>query len=114
MVRSNTRHLEKRHADRLACLARDLENGQYHTALESARWILGDKTIPPGMRLELTLKEVRALLGVGRATEAAVRLCAAQNSMHRYRLYLHRAAIVELISQVECARRPGRVGHLGR
>jgi hypothetical protein len=114
MTRRSAKSVEKRHAERMAWLDRDLGKGQYHTALESARWILGDKTLPPSMRLVVTLKEVRALLGVGRSTEAATRLCAAVNSMHRYRLYVHRAVIDELTSQVECARRPGLVGHVGR
>jgi len=104
--RWNTGHLEKRHGERLAALRADLNEQRYHIALESMRRILGDPTLPPCTRLEVTLKEVEALLALGRPCEAATRLVAALRTMQHYRLYDRRETVEELVRRVEMARKP--------
>jgi|GEM_PF-4917694 len=103
----------KRHQERLSALEGDMRAGQYFTALESTKRILGDKTIPPDMRLAVTLQEVRALLGSGQPQQAAVRACAAVNTMNQYGLWNHAGAVEAVLILVECARGVRDVGNVG-
>lgn len=80
-----------------------MTRGSYYTALELIRSVLADRTLPAASRLAITLVEVRALLGVGRPCEAAVRLYVATTLMNQHGLYGQSPNIKELASLVENA-----------
>lgn len=113
MKRRGARQAAKKHQERLSALDRDMDEGRYFTALESTARILGDTTIPPEMRLAVTIQEVRALLGVGQPQQAAVRICAAVRTMKQHGLWDRSAEVEELLIRVDGAREVPDVGGVG-
>ncbi|HEY3367174.1 MAG TPA: hypothetical protein VGK74_19130 [Symbiobacteriaceae bacterium] len=82
----------------------DMKHRRFHQALETMRRILGDMTLPPASRLEVKLKELEALLGVGRVTEAFVQAHQAEAFMVDHGLWKYRDAVREFIERTTAQR----------
>lgn len=104
MGRRDAKNVLKRHGERLEALDDALYAGRYHQALETLRRILGDKCLPSETRLVVSLKEVEALLGLGRTTEAFLRAEQAVSFMERQKLWRFRELVQEVVGRVRAHR----------
>lgn len=99
MKRRDFKRLTQKHGERLRALVEYMERGQYHFALEALRRLLGDRELPPEIRVLATAKEVEAFLALGQKAEAQISARRIEVIVERHRLWSLRSQVQGVIDQ---------------
>lgn len=112
MGRRDMRRAEKRHGEALALLEKEMAEKRFHQALETMRRILGDLELPPEIRVKVSVKQGKALVGIGRITEAMIVAERAERCRTRHGLAHLESEVDQLVTMIE-AGQVKLVGGLG-
>lgn len=109
MARNSRRHQRalSKHAERLAAVDRHLASNEFYQALEMIRRILADVTLAPEARVRTKGKEVEALIGAERLTEAFRAAVDLERMCDRFRLDRLSEELEPLVAQAKALRGAG-------